>query len=268
MAISTAPPAVVAQGLGAYPNEPRLQQLQATLQRGLAEKQRQTARIAAREQPRTSANLPAVATSAEPPRAPPPGDQTMEVSAPIAQALLTPRPPQEPEPAALTAKTPVPQAAPPAPPVRTPPPAAVALPPAAPPPPGAPPPPVPRRPVRPPMTGQTRRLLAGTAAAAGLLLLIALIVTVAHHKKTVPGGFQVRHRIALHAAGGAEIRSTARLVEFPVAGRNWRRATIRSRRACRATRTPLRPSPWDRGPPPVSTWHSPRWPRASRSLPI
>jgi serine/threonine-protein kinase len=198
--------AVVAQGLGAYPNEPRLQQLQATLQRGLAEKQRQTARIAAREQPRTSANLPAVATSAEPPRAPPPGDQTMEVSAPIAQALLTPRPPQEPEPAALTAKTPVPQAAPPAPPVRTPPPAAVALPPAAPPPPGAPPPPVAPRPVRPPMTGQTRRLLVGTAAAAGLLLLIALIVTVAHHKKTVPKAAS-KYAIELHSTPqGAEIK--------------------------------------------------------------
>src|ERR1019366_7301078 len=80
--------AVVAQGLAAYPNEPRLQQLQATLQRALAEKQRQTTRIAPREAARTATSVPAAA-AAETPLVSLRQDQTVELPASVTPAPVT-----------------------------------------------------------------------------------------------------------------------------------------------------------------------------------
>ena len=198
--------AVIAQGLGAYANESRLQQLQATLQRALAEKQRQTARIAPREQPRTATNMPAVSLTNAAPTAEPPlvslrEDRTIEVPAPVTPATPAPVPAAEAVPPAPAAQTPAPapQEIAPVPPVRNPPTEAVApLPPA---PPAAPVVP------RPPMAAQQKTLLVGTAAAAGLLLLIALVVTVAHNRKKVPVPVASKYAMVINSAPfGAEIK--------------------------------------------------------------
>ena len=197
--------AVIAQGLGAYPNEPRLQQLQATLQRGLAEKQRQTAMVAAREQPRTATNMPAVVPPPPPPAETPllslREDQTIEVPPSVTQAAATPQPPKPPEPPApvAVAHTPPPKETTPVPPTPRPPTEAVTpLPPA---------PPVAPVVPRPPMSGQSKRLLAGTAAAAGLLLLIALAVTFTHRSKKAPPAAASKYSIVLHSTPeGAEIK--------------------------------------------------------------
>jgi serine/threonine-protein kinase len=200
--------AVVAQGLGAYPNEPRLQQLQATLQRALAEKQRQTVRIAPREQPRAATQAPAVPASPDTPAQPPPppavlppvrpqDDVTVELQAPIAQAP-PPLPPTGPAPAAPAAKEGTPE------PARTLP--TVILPP---PPPAAPPAPRVEPPARQPMANQSRTLLVGTASAVALLLLIALAVTVARNRKAQPVAPAVaaKYQIVLHSSPeGAEIK--------------------------------------------------------------
>ena len=194
--------AVVAQGLGAYPKEPRLLQLQATLQRALAEKDRQTARIPPREQsPRTATNIPVAAAPPEPPPATLREDRTIEFPPPVLPAVATPPPPVEPEPqpAVPVAQTPPPEQPTPPPPVPKPPAAAVTP---------VPPAPMPAPPVtRPPMPNQSRRLLVGTAAAAGLLLLIALIVTVSHHRSTGKPVAASKYAILVHSTPeGAEIK--------------------------------------------------------------
>lgn len=170
--------AAVAQGLAAYPNEPRLQQLQATLQRASVEKQRQTARMS----PRT-ATIPALSVPPEKPAAPAGEDQTVELPNAISQALRATPSPVVPDPQERVAPSPfTPTSAPnPAP---TPAPVLEEAPPATPAPPTPKPPtegvaPLPPSPAvppvaRPPIVGRSRRLLAGTAVAAGLLVLVAL----------------------------------------------------------------------------------------------
>jgi tetratricopeptide (TPR) repeat protein len=161
--------AVVADGLASYPNEPRLQQLQATLQRGVAEKQRQVSRVPPREQPRAGAG-PATET----PLASLAEDQTLPIHEPG-----TPLPP--------AARPPAP---PPPPPARQSP--AEAQPASA------------RA-----MTAQSRKLLVGTAAAAGLLVLIALTVSIAHRGKKAPPPVvaAAKYTIVLHTTpDGAEIK--------------------------------------------------------------
>jgi serine/threonine-protein kinase len=201
--------AVVAQGLGAYPNESRLQQLQATLLRALAEKQRQTTRIVPREPPHTATNIPLIPSTppVETPLVSLRDEHTVDLPASLSQALLTPPPPQEPEPAAPVAPVaqtpaPAPKETTPVPPVEKPP--AVTMAPLPPVPPVAPTAP------RPPMTGQSKTLLVGTAAAGGLLVLIALIVTVMHHRKTalpVAPAAAAKYAIVVHSTPeGAEIK--------------------------------------------------------------
>jgi serine/threonine-protein kinase len=192
--------AVVAQGLAAYANEPRLQQLQATLQRAQVEKQRQTARIA----PRSAGGVPVTPPPAEKPPVLPPDDQTVELPSPILQALATPAPPQ-PDPVEPVLRTPAPKEATPVPPVKAAP--AAIVPPSPPPAPLVKPPAQPPA-KRPPMTDKSRTLLAGTASAAGLLILIALVVTIAHHRKkpvTPPVGTKF-HVVLRSSPEGAEIK--------------------------------------------------------------
>jgi serine/threonine-protein kinase len=234
--------AVIGQGLGAYPNEPRLLQLQATLQRALAEKQRQAVRIAPREQPReqpkeqakeqpreqprerprTATGMPAVAAppaAGEKPPASVREDVTLDLPA-VAAGSPPAAPPAEPAPAAPVAQAAEAQpeaAAEPS--VKKPAPEIVPAPagqagpvaPAPPVPPDAVKPPAGVEPAaKPPMTADSKRLLAGTAAAAALLLLIATVVTVAHNRKkapplVLPPG--AKYQIVLRSSPeGAEIR--------------------------------------------------------------
>jgi serine/threonine-protein kinase len=229
--------AVIGQGLGAYPNEPRLQQLQATLQRALAEKQRQAVRIAPREpqreqpkeppreqpreKPRTATGMRAVV--APPPAGEKPPDSVREdvtLDLPTVAAGTPPAaPPAEPvlaAPAAQAAEAPPEAAAEPS--AKKPP--SVIIPPAVLAGPVAPTPPVPpvgAKPpadaapaAKPPMRADSKRLLAGTAAAAALLLLIAMVVTVMHNRKkgaplVLPPG--AKYQISLRSSPeGAEIK--------------------------------------------------------------
>jgi serine/threonine-protein kinase len=195
--------AVVAQGLGAYPNEPRLQQLQATLQRALAEKQRQTVRIAPREQPRT-ATMPAMPAPllADSPQAPGRDDATLEL--PVAATQI---------PLAVSPKAPEAAQASPQPEVRPEPPISKPATSTA-----APrtwpwpwlPPLLRVAPWKRPITDQSKMLLAGTTAAVGLLLLIATAVTVARHRKKpqplVPPAAAKFQIVVRSSPEGAEIR--------------------------------------------------------------
>jgi tetratricopeptide (TPR) repeat protein len=170
---------VIVKGLGDYPNEARLLQLEATLQRALNEKQRQTSRIT----PRTGTIVPMAPTPAAE-QAPVLGqdDPTLEFPASFAEGLLTPpAPPAAPVQAPPGSVTPIPPPTPSAIPI------------------------VPR----PPMTDQSRRLLVGTGAAVALLLLIAFFVTFSRHRKkpepAVPAA--ATYAIVVHSSPeGAEIK--------------------------------------------------------------
>ena len=193
--------AVIAQGLGAYPNEPRLQQLQATLQRAQAEKQRQTTRIPPREPGRPLSGAPLTPPPVEQPPASSRDDQTVELHASVTAQLLATPPPKEPEPVVAASPQPPPKeptpvpAVPAAPPVKKP--AAAII------------PPQPKPVDRPPLTDKSRTLLVGTAAAVGLLLLIAFLVTLIRHgkKPVAVSVVAARYQVLLHSAPeGAEIK--------------------------------------------------------------
>src|ERR1039458_3603382 len=128
--------AVVAQGLDTYSNEPRLQQLQATLLRAQVEKQRQAVHPREAREPRTAAPAPEASPTPEIPPASPARDLTVLLGSPVA-ATAVPLPPavaetKTPAPAPPSAPTrnvletpappPQPSVAPPYPPTHPPPP--------------------------------------------------------------------------------------------------------------------------------------------------
>ena len=99
--------AVVAQGLKAYPNDARFEQLQATLQRAQSETQRQPATLELRETPNAGADLTAPAKAPQAPAAtpPPPASEpsaTLIMGRAVAQspplAKVTPAAPRTPVP--------------------------------------------------------------------------------------------------------------------------------------------------------------------------
>ncbi|MGD0869614.1 MAG: protein kinase [Bryobacteraceae bacterium] len=200
--------AVVAQGLDTYPNEPRLQQLQATLLRAQVEKQRQTVRPREAREPRPAAPLPEASPAAEEPPAEPAGDLTILLGSPATStAVALP-------PAVAEAITFAP--APPSPSTGNvletpaPPPAPVVEP--------TPPPPQPPPPPSGPTAldklklwfnnaGREKRLYVFTATAAGMILLIAAIVAVAHHRKPAPPPASAKFQIVMRSSPeGAEIK--------------------------------------------------------------
>jgi serine/threonine-protein kinase len=193
--------AVVAQGLGTYPNEPRLQQLQATLQRAQAEKQRQTTRTRDVRDPRTAASVTEAAPPAEKPPAPLTGDLTVPlgplvVALPpvtaeaMTSTLVPPSPPtgnilSPPEPA----PAPVVDAAPP--PRVNPPPGPTAL---------------DNLKLRLVDANREMKLYLFTATAVGVIFLIAAIVAVAH-RKPVPSPAAAKFQIVMRSSPeGAEIK--------------------------------------------------------------
>jgi serine/threonine protein kinase/predicted Zn-dependent protease len=199
--------AVVAQGLDTYPNEPRLQQLQATLLRAQVEKQRQTIRPREPREPRPAVPAPDAAPTAEMMPAQPAGDSAIVPGAPDTSIAV-------PLPAAVVeAKTPT--SAPPAPPTGN-----VLEPPAPPPAPIVAPTPRPQTP--PPPSGPTaldklkrwfhdasqeKRLYVFTATVAGMILLIAAIVAVAHHRKPLLAPANAKFQIVMRSSPeGAEIK--------------------------------------------------------------
>jgi serine/threonine-protein kinase len=121
--------AVAAQGLAAYPNEPRLQQLHATLQRAKVEADRQTTR--SRET--LEVKLQKLEVPENTPAAPPPAPPAAPEAAPVPKALTPlPAPVVTPQPAAelpplnepvlpVEAPTPIPVTPAPVQPVATPP---------------------------------------------------------------------------------------------------------------------------------------------------
>ncbi len=176
--------AVVTHGLGAHPRESRLLQLQATLQRALAEKQRQAERMSV--QPRTAPNTLAEKT---------PGPSAVTPPPPTPTPTPTPVPPlvEEP-PAPVLAQTPAPKEI--TPPPLTPKPPVVALPPVLPVPPRA--------------RVQRKPLLVATSAAAVLILLIVVAVMIARNTKKTPAAAPVvaaKIAIVVHSSpAGAGIK--------------------------------------------------------------
>ena len=201
--------AVVAQGLDTYPNEPRLQQLQATLLRAQVEKRRQTVRPREAREPRTAAPMP----EASPPAEGPPAD-------PIADLTLLPRAPATstavPLPLAVAeAKTSAP--APPSPSTGNvletpaPPPEPIVEPTPPPPPPPPPPPSGPTALDKLKLwfnnAGREKRLYVFAATAVGMILLIVAIVAVIHHRKPAPPPAAAKFQIVMRSSPeGAEIK--------------------------------------------------------------
>lgn len=190
--------AVVAQGLAAYPNEPRLQQLQATLQRAQAEKLRQMPRVPPKESSREQTH-PAIATAPMPlppaeklPEATARDEQTIDLEPAVSQAMLTPKPAIQTDPAIPALLTPAPPADKPVTAAVTP----------------LPPPPEVTRLQRPPMTGQSKMLIAGTAAAVVFLVGIAMVITWMRHRKPVAApSASVKYSVVMHSLpAGAEIK--------------------------------------------------------------
>ncbi len=198
--------AVVAQGLDTYPNEPRLQQLQATLQRAQVEKQRQTVRPREARESRPAAPVPEASPAAEKPPAELATDASVRLDSP-ATATAVPLPPAE-----AATKTAAP--APPSPPAGD-----VLETPAPPPEPIVEPTPPPHPP--PPFgptaldkltlwfnnAGREKRLYVFTATAAGMILLIAAVVALTHHPKPVPPPASAKFQIVVRSSpDGAEIK--------------------------------------------------------------
>ncbi|MGB9455005.1 MAG: PEGA domain-containing protein [Bryobacteraceae bacterium] len=107
--------AVVAQGLKAYPNDARFEQLQATLQRAQSETQRQQATLELREKPKAGADLTAPAKAPQAPAVtpPPPASDpsaTLIMGRAVAQspplAKVTPAAPRTPVPTATPPPSP------------------------------------------------------------------------------------------------------------------------------------------------------------------
>ena len=200
--------AVVAQGLDTYSNEPRLQQLQATLLRAQVEKQRQTVRPREARETHPAAAAPEASPPAGKPPAEPAGDLTVLPGSPATSTAL-------PLPMAVAeSKTSAP--APPSPPTGN-----VLETPAPPPEPIVEPTPPPPQPPPPPSgptaldklklwfhnAGREKRLYIFTATAAGLILLIAAIVAVTHHRKPAPAAAAGKFQIVMRSSPeGAEIK--------------------------------------------------------------
>jgi serine/threonine protein kinase len=197
---------VVAQGLGTYPNEQRLQQLQATLLRAQAEKQRQTGRprevrdaptvipvtdpAAAAASPKPPAENAADGKTPAPPAPEPSGDLTVAFPAPVAATPVPAPPPVAGDALAAAAPPPVPERTT----ARTPPP--------------------PRGPsginrLTPWFSnaGQEKRLYIITATAVAVILLIAAIVGLSHQKKPAPVPAATKFQVVLRSTPeGAEIK--------------------------------------------------------------
>jgi len=208
--------AVVAQGLATYPNEQRLQQLQATLQRAQVEKQRQAARP---REPRATTSVPEATPPPSKPlvEMPPPqklptslgGDLTVVLGEPVAStsvpgtpaameaASSTPAPPSPPTGNVLEAAVPPPPTAP----------VIGPLTPAPPPAPASGPSALEQLKLRVLTSGQDKKLYLVTATAIIVFLLIAAIVAITHRKSAAPLAANTKFEIVIRSSpAGAEIK--------------------------------------------------------------